>query len=101
MVTTADQSSARKDVDKLSIFQTSLAIVATSIGGGILGVPFAFYNFGIINGVFIALLIAVISHFSSMLYLATKDLTPRRYESVYEIAYLLTGRASIFVVCIV
>ena len=30
-----------------------------------------------------------------------KDLTPRKYESMYEIAYLLFGRASIFVVCII
>ena len=33
-----------------------------------------------------------------MIYLRTKDLTPRKYESVYEIAYLLSGRNAIFVV---
>ena len=50
-------------------------------------------------GLVICFICAVLSHFSSMLYLKTKDLTPRRYESVYEIAYLLVGRPSIFVVC--
>jgi len=34
-----------------------------------------------------------------MMYLKTKDLTPRKLESMYEIAYLLFGRASIFIVC--
>ena len=36
-----------------------------------------------------------------MMQLKTKDLTPRRYESLYEIGYLLVGRPAIFVVCIV
>ena len=34
-----------------------------------------------------------------MMYLRVKDMTPRKYESIYEIAYLLTGRVSIFIVC--
>ena len=76
-----------------------MALVATNIGGGILGVPFAFYHMGMINGVFVCLSVAILSHISSMLYLRLKDLTPRKYESIYEIAYLLTGRSSIFVVC--
>ena len=50
-------------------------------------------------GILVCFICAVLSHFSSMLYLKTKDLTPRKYESVYEIAYLLVGRPSIFVVC--
>jgi len=40
----------------------------------------------------------VTGHLSVMLYLRTKDLTPRKYESVYEISYLLTGKAGIAVV---
>ena len=47
------------------------------------------------------LLIGVLNHFSTMLYLKTKDLSPRKYESVYELAYLLFGRPSIFVVTII
>ena len=73
--------------------------MAANIGGGILGMPYAFYHLGVTMGFFTCLVMAVLSHFSSMLYLKTKDLTPRRYESVYEIAYLLVGRPSIFVVC--
>ena len=73
--------------------------MAANIGGGILGMPYAFYHLGVSMGLFTCFAMAILSHFSSMLYLKTKDLTPRRYESVYEIAYLLVGRPSIFVVC--
>ena len=32
-----------KAQEKMNIFQTSLALVATNIGGGILAIPYAFY----------------------------------------------------------
>ena len=87
-----------KKPEKLNIFQTALALVATNVGAGILGMPYAFYHFGIINSIFVCLIIAVLAHVSVMLYLRTKDLTPRKYESVYEIAYLLNGRGGLFTV---
>ena len=83
---------------KMSIFQVSIALVASTIGGGILGVPYAFYHLGIPLAVFLSIFFAITGHLSVMLYLRTKDLTPRKYESSYEIAYLLYGRASIFIV---
>ena len=86
---------------KMSIFQTSLALVATNIGGAILGLPYAFYHLGLINGIILNIMIAILAHISSTMYLKVKDLTPRRQESIYEIAYLLLGRKSIFIVCAV
>ena len=44
---------------------------------------------------------AALSHLSTLLYMKVKDLTPRKYESMYEIAYLLFGRPSLFFVCII
>lgn len=84
---------------KLSIFQTALALVSTNIGGGLLAMPFAVYHLGIFLGLILLFIAAAMSHYSSVMYLQVKDLTPRRYESLYEIAYLLLGRSSIFVVC--
>ena len=81
---------------KLSIMETSLALVATNIGGGILGIPYAFYHLGMINGILMCVGCAGLAHVSAMMYLATKDLTPRKYESIYELSYLLMGRCSIF-----
>ena len=83
----------------MNIFQTSLALVATNIGGAILAIPYAFYNVGLINGLIALLAFAIFAHISNSMYLAVKDLTPRRYESIYEIAYLLLGRSSIFILC--
>ncbi len=45
-------------------------------------------------------MVACLGQVSSMMYLKTKDLTPKKPESVYEIAYILFGRPSIFVVTI-
>ena len=76
-------------------------MVAANIGGGILGLGYAFSRLGIYVGVLIVLFVATLAHLSNMLHMKTKDLTPRKYESVYEIAYLLVGRSSIFAVCII
>lgn len=85
----------------MSIFQTSLALVATNIGGAILGLPYAYYHFGLINGLIMNVAVATFAYISSLMYLEVKDLTPNRSESIYEIAYTLLGRKSIFIVCIV
>ena len=76
-----------------------MALVATNIGGGILGLPYAFYHLGLFLGIITCVIVAILSHLSTIMHLKTKDLTPRRYESVYEIAFLLMGRPSIFIVC--
>ena len=89
----------KKPQQKMNIFQTSLALVATNIGGAILASPYALYRLGLINGVILLLTLASLAHISNMMYLAIKDLTPRKYESIYEISYLLVGRRSIFIIC--
>ena len=86
---------------KMTVFQTSLALVAANIGGGLLGMPYALQQMGIYLGLSSTVLMAILSHFSTMMHLKVKDMTPRRYESMYEIAYLLMGRPSIFFVCLI
>ena len=92
-----EEQPAKKN--KLTVMETALALLSTTIGGGILGFPYAFSRMGVTLGIISTITMAIIAHFSSMMYLKTKDLMPRRYESIYEIAYLLFGRPSIFVVC--
>ena len=86
-------------VEKLSIMQTTLALVAANIGGGILGMPYAYYHLGLFLALVLTFVIATLSQLSSVLHLKTKDMTPRKYESMYEIGYLLVGRKSIFFLC--
>ena len=83
----------------MSIFDTTLALVATNIGGGIVGVPFAMYNCGAIFGTFLVLFCAGVTMFSIVLLLKTKDMSPGKYENLYEIGYSLMGRWSIFIIC--
>lgn len=85
----------------MSVIETSLALVATDIGGALLALPFAFYHVGFINGLLILLLMAVCAYFSNMMYLRVKNLTPGHYESIYEISYYLAGRPFVFAVCII
>lgn len=42
------------------------------------------------------------SHVSNMMYIKVKDLVANgRYESIYELSYVLFGRNAIFIVCTV
>mmetsp|Transcript_12087 Transcript_12087/g.16408 ORF Transcript_12087/g.16408 Transcript_12087/m.16408 type:complete len:96 (-) Transcript_12087:1356-1643(-) len=56
---------------------------------------------GLPLGMIFCLLMTIITHASSMMYLKIKDLTPRKLESIYEIAFLMFGRSSIFIICTV
>lgn len=61
---------------------------------------YAMYCLGLFLGAIAMLVMSILAHFSNVIHMKVKDLTPRKYESIYEIAYLLFGRNSIFVVCV-
>ena len=86
---------------KLTVFQTSLALIATNIGAGIVGIPYAFYNLGLPLGTLTITLVAAVAWLAVLLMLKAKDLSPRHYESLYELGYLLMGRSGIFAICTV
>ena len=85
----------------MTVFQTSLALIATNIGAGIVGIPYAFYNLGLTLGVLTISLTAAVAWMAVVLMLKAKDLSPRHYESLYELGYLLMGRTAIFAICTV
>lgn len=85
----------------MSISDTGLALVAATIGGEIVAIPFAVSQMGLVISLLTIILIAAFSHISNLMYLATKDLVPGRFESVYEIGYVLTGRKGIYLICAV
>jgi len=84
--------------EKLTLFETGLALVSVNIGGGIVGIPFAFQQAGVPIGVAVTLLISFVSWLSTLFLLKSKDLCPQRYESMYEIGYLVLGRSAIFII---
>lgn len=87
--------------NKLSIHEATMTLVLVSMSASFLSLPFAFYHMGIPLAIFSCLTIALLSYFSAMMLLKTKELTPGRFESIYDISYLLMGRPSIFIVIIV
>ena len=74
-------------------------MISTIVGGGIVGLPFAFYYTGLFVGVTLIVLMAIQTVFSVRLYLAAKDLLPGAPESLFEIGFILFKRSSIFYVC--
>ena len=98
---TFSQASAQLNEPKLTIFQTSLALIATNIGAGIVGIPYAFYHLGLSLGVVTICVTAFVAWMAVVLMLKAKDLSPRHYESLYELGYLLMGRPAIFAICAV
>mmetsp|Transcript_21710 Transcript_21710/g.26741 ORF Transcript_21710/g.26741 Transcript_21710/m.26741 type:complete len:255 (-) Transcript_21710:953-1717(-) len=83
----------------LTIVQGCLAILSTCVGGGIVSIPLATYNLGVPLALFLQILVIIMTHLTSHMYLSIKDLVPDKPESLYEIGYMISGRGSIFWLC--
>ena len=95
----SQRSSKGPKREKMSVIDTALTLVASTIGGEIVAVPYAIYRMGIYLGGFTIILVAILSHTSNMMYLRIKDVTPVHLESIFELAYILLGRWAIYAVC--
>lgn len=82
----------------MSVSEASMSALSTIIGGGIVGLPFAFYNLGFIVGFIVEFLFLYLTRLSCQVYLASKDLIPGKLDSMYEIGFMVTGRSSIFII---
>ena len=58
----------------LSVFGGSLAILSTIVGGGVVGLPYSFYQTGIPVGILMNILFALMTLYSCLLYIKAKDL---------------------------
>ena len=86
--------------NKLSVWETCITLLSSSVGVVVIGTPYAFYRLGIPLAVVALLVLSFLGYSVAMLMLKTKDLTPQSNQSLYEIGYLLFGRPSIFIVTI-
>jgi amino acid permease len=80
----------------LTFFPTVLAFISTIIGGGIVGIPAAFYSAGIPLAIAMNLLVGASTIYSAVFYLRARDMTGR--TSFSEIGYIVWGRKSIFII---
>lgn len=92
-------ATSNKSHRNMTLLDTVLAFFATSLGAGLLSVPFALWTMGLVFGPIFIIMIALMSHLSMVMYVETQELMPVKTDSIYEIAYLMYGRCSIFVIC--
>jgi amino acid permease len=57
----------------LTYFPAVLAFISTIVGGGVVGIPYAFYYLGIPIAIVLNILIAFFTVYSCYLYLLAKD----------------------------
>jgi amino acid permease len=82
----------------LTVFGGILTIISTILGGGIVGLPYGFYQLGMFPGAIFMITMGLLTINSSWLYIKSKDLIPGKPESLYEIGYMLFKRSSIFII---
>lgn len=75
--------------------------MSTIIGGGIVGIPYAFYYLSLEVGLTVVAAMAFQTVLSVKIYLEAKDLIPGSPESLFEIGFILFKRRSIFFVCFI
>ena len=79
-------------------FEASLALLASIIGGGIVGVPFSMEHTGIPLGLILLIVFGFCAYYASVLYFETKLLSPHRINSLYEMSFVVLGKSSIYLV---
>jgi len=85
----------------LTVSGAVLTIISTIVGGGIVGLPYGFYNLGIYLGCAIMIGVGFQQANAAWLYLCTKDLVAGKPESIFEIGYMLFKRKSIFFISVI
>ena len=85
----------------LTTFTTVLAIMSTIVGGGMVSIPWAFYN----SGFYLAILFSIFASaqviLCSVLFLKARDLCPEKPSSMFELGFITLGRSSIFWICFI
>ena len=80
----------------LSTFQGCLSMMSYNIGGGIVGLPFAFLHLGIPLSLAVIAIVCLLTHLGCSFYLQVRSIVPGNFETFYELSYMLYGKPSIY-----
>lgn len=64
----------------LTFFPSVLSFISTIIGGGLVGMPYAYYYAGLPLGVILTVIVALMTIYTTYIYLLAKDMSGRAYE---------------------
>jgi len=81
---------------RLTLFQATLALIASIVGGGIICIPYAMTAAGFINGAIINLITIAILIYCTHLYIRAMDMFGLR--SISELCYMCFGRYSVYMI---
>ena len=81
--------------DGLNLCEAVLALISSTIGGGIVAIPYAMITAGFINSCIIHLVTISFLMFCTHLYLRAMDMFKMR--SISELCYMCFGRASVYI----
>jgi amino acid permease len=62
---------------QLTFFPSVLSFISTIIGGGLVGMPYAYYWAGIPLGLVLTIIVAILTVYTTYIYLIVKDMCGR------------------------
>ena len=87
--------------ENASIYSTVKVLLGYCCTPAIMSLPCAFSIMGLIGGSSFIIFLGICGHLSMLMYVKTREQLPIKLDDTWEIAYLLFGRKSIFIICLV